>query len=63
MKEAENWFLKAAEQNDKSAQYNLGVLYYESKQLEKAQNWYEKAAVQGHVGAQEELSKLMGGEK
>jgi len=52
-------YLKAAEQGDAQAQYNLGVAYdkgigVESDQKE-AVKWYRKAAEQGHAQAQFEL--------
>ncbi len=60
--EAVNWFLKAAEQGDTSAQFSLGMLYYEgrgvSQDYSKAASWYLKAAEQGHQSAQYNLGVM-----
>ncbi len=53
---AVEWYLKAAEQDDKYAQYNLGYCYDKGQGVEqdyqKAVEWYTKAAEQGNVDAQ-----------
>lgn len=50
------WYLKAAEQGDRDAQYNLGLMYRKGKGVEqsesKAFEWYLKAADQGDADAQ-----------
>ncbi|HBL6964288.1 TPA: sel1 repeat family protein [Morganella morganii] len=44
------WFLKAAEQNHASAQFNLGMMYQNGDGVEKnekvAQEWFQKAEQQ-----------------
>ena len=51
-----NWYLKAAEQGNAKAQFEVGCCYDKGegveKNTEKAFNWYMKAAEQGLVGAQ-----------
>ena len=60
--EAVKWYRKAAEQGYASAQYNLGVCYYNGKGVEQdyeeVVKWYRKAAEQGHPRAQYHLKKL-----
>src|SRR6266704_2297542 len=50
--EAVKWFRKAAEKNDASAQYNLGVCYAQGYGVAKdgveAAKWYRKAAEQNN---------------
>jgi len=54
--EAVKWYRKAAEQDDASAQYNLGLMYAEGLGVEKnekeAVKWYRLAADQGYESAQ-----------
>jgi TPR repeat protein len=55
-KEAVKWYRKAAEQGDATAQYSLGLMYYNGKGVPKddveAVKWYRKAAEQGDATAQ-----------
>jgi TPR repeat protein len=57
--EAVKWYLKAAEQGDAPAQYNLGVCYANGNGVAKnkieAVKWYRKAAEQGNANAQHNL--------
>ena len=50
------WLTRAAEQGDDKSQYELGLRYYEGKDVEqdyaKAIYWYTRAAEQGHIYAQ-----------
>lgn len=52
------WLLKAAEQSDADAQYNLGVVFetgffgMRPPDPVEAVTWYRRAASQGHDGAQ-----------
>ena len=61
-KKAAEWYLKAAEQGDSDAQYNLGAMYYDGKGVKKdrkkAAQWLSKAAAQGDEDAIELLKKL-----
>ena len=49
-------FLKAAEQGDATAQFNLGVMYDKgggvTRDYAEAVRWYRRAAAQGHARAQ-----------
>jgi len=60
--EAEHWLLKAAEQNYRRAQYNLGYLIYSrviiKQDLQKAEYWLLKAAKQNYLPAQYRLGIL-----
>lgn len=60
--EAKNWFLKAAEQGQAKAQFNLGVLYFNGQGVKqdyfKAAEWHQKAAEQGYADAQYNLAKI-----
>ncbi|KAG0276432.1 hypothetical protein BGZ95_007539 [Linnemannia exigua] len=55
-------FLKAADQGDATAQYNIGLLHEEGhgvkKDSKKAASWYHMAATQGHKDAQSCLGTL-----
>ena len=57
--EAVRWYRKAVEQGYASAQYNLGVMYYNVKGVvqdyAEAIKWWQKAAEQGHENAQKSL--------
>ena len=57
--EAANPYLKAAEQGDALAQYNLGAMYRDGEGVEqdygKAIKWYLEAAWQGHNKAKVNL--------
>ena len=56
------WFLKAAEQGQAKAQFNLGVLYFNGQGVKQdfvnAKKWFEKAAKQGHAEATEFLADI-----
>jgi TPR repeat protein len=56
------WYRKAAEQGDKSGQYNLGVAYFNGKGVapdgKEAGAWLEKAALQGDKDAALQLFHL-----
>ncbi len=60
-KESKN-LIKAAEQGDEVAQYNLGVMYYLGdgikQDYEKAFYWFQKAAEQNYAPAQYNLSVM-----
>jgi hypothetical protein len=59
--EAMKWYLKAAEQNDMYAQYNLGNQYYDMEDIASykvALNWYLKAASNGYDKAQYKLGQM-----
>ncbi|MFA6563340.1 MAG: tetratricopeptide repeat protein [Verrucomicrobiia bacterium] len=57
--ESVKWYLKAAEQNDPTAQYNLGWRYADGRgvAMDKAEavKWYRKAAEQNQPDAQAHL--------
>jgi TPR repeat protein len=55
------WYTKAANQGNSSAQYSLGYIYKtedEVKDLQKAINWFQKAADNDYGHAKEEAIKL-----
>ncbi len=52
LKQAAEWFRKAAEQENADAQFNLGVCYDKEEDYKQAVECYRKAAEQGHVDAQ-----------
>ena len=56
--------LKAVEQGDSEAQYNIGIMYLKgrgtSQNPQKAMEWYQKAAEQGLPEAKKLLQHLMG---
>ena len=58
---AVEWYLKAAEQGESSAQYNLGIAYANGQGVEpsdaKAVEWLHKAAEQGDASAQYNLGE------
>ena len=58
----DEWLRKAAFNDNKEAQYKLGVMYergdYFEKDIKAAISWYVKAAEQGHEEAQNRLSVL-----
>jgi len=60
--ETTKWFLKAAEQGEAVAQYNLGVMYDTGKGVPQdyaeARKWYLKAAEQGYISAQNNLGVM-----
>ncbi|WP_143226598.1 tetratricopeptide repeat protein, partial [Actibacterium pelagium] len=55
-------YRKAAEQGHASAQFNLGVTYYNgdgvTQDYAEAAKWYRKAAEQGDASAQNNLAKM-----
>ena len=57
--QAVDFFRKAAEQGHATAQYNLGVCYYNGQGViqdyKEAVKWYRKAAEQGYANAQNNL--------
>ena len=57
--DALKWYRKAAEQGQRDAQYNLGIMYDQgwgvTKDEIEAVKWFMKAATQGHAGAQYNL--------
>lgn len=57
--ESARWYRMAAEQNDATAQYNLGWRYADGRGVpvdkEEAVKWYRKAAEQNHPDAQAHL--------
>ena len=61
-KQAHYWYKKSAEQGDASAQYNLGLMYYNgqgvAQNYTQAAKWYKKSAEQGHASAQFNLSLM-----
>ena len=61
--EAFEWWLKAAEQNDPDAEYNVAGAYYLGemgvpKDLKKAKYWYERAASHGKEQALERIEEF-----
>lgn len=50
--EAMVWYLRAANQGDVNAQFNIGSFYYYAQDYVQAMEWYEKAADQGYAPAQ-----------
>lgn len=59
---AADWYLKAAEEGDKDAQYKLATAYYQGWGVPQddveAARWYRQAAEQGHAEAQHELGAI-----
>ncbi len=55
-KQAAKWFLKAAEQGDSAAQYNIGRMYFDGRGVpqdyKQGIKWLTKAAEQGDVISQ-----------
>ena len=60
--EAAKWYRKSAEQGWESAQFNLGLMYYNGhgviQDYNQALKWWRKAVEQGHVNAQVMLGKM-----
>ncbi len=58
--EAERWYRRAVEQGYASAQFNLGVKYYNSlpQDYAEAAKWFRKAANQGNADAQYNLGVI-----
>ncbi|CAK0744461.1 conserved hypothetical protein [Gammaproteobacteria bacterium] len=65
--EAVSWYLKAAEQGDADAQFNLGIMYAEGRgvaqDIREAALWLRKAAEQGDEDAEIYLDQLQEGRK
>ena len=55
--QAIHWFRKAAKQEHTQAEYELGMLYYESEDYSKAVRWLKKAAKQNYVPAMEKMAE------
>ena len=55
---AEQWLFRAAELKNSAAEYSLGKLFEEQKQMQCALAWYVKAAEHGESFAQYRLGKL-----
>ena len=59
---AVSWYMKAADQGNASAQYNLGLAYKSGYGVAKdqagARKWFQKAADQGYEDAKKELRKM-----
>jgi hypothetical protein len=60
---AAEWYRKAADKNDLSAELHLAALYRDGgkglpRDMEQAADWYRKAAEQGDAGAQATLGLL-----
>ena len=60
--EARKWYLRAADQGDDDAEYNLGALHERENAggqgQEQALSWYRKAAGHGCRTAEERLALL-----
>lgn len=58
--DAAQWFMRAAEQGHKEAQYRLANQYFYgrgvSKDIDQAKKWYREASLQGHL----ESSRMLG---
>ncbi|MFF4947913.1 tetratricopeptide repeat protein [Streptomyces chattanoogensis] len=55
---AEEWYLKAAEGGDETAQWNLGLLYKRLRRLDEAYAWIERSEHEGYEGQLEHLDEL-----
>ena len=67
LQKAFEWYLKAAEQGDKTAQYNVCSIYYSGDQgvtrnMRKAKEWCQKSANQSFDKAQDLLKYMLSGE-
>lgn len=62
IKEAAQWYLKAAEKGNARAQYRVGLLYATGagvdKDLKEAEKWYKKSSFQGFLPAKEALKRM-----
>ena len=60
--EAARWYRKAADQGQKTAQFNLGLMYQSGRGVPKdeaeAIKWFNKAAEQGHEDAKAYLRRM-----
>lgn len=56
--EAAEWYLKAAEQGDASAQWNLALYYYDHSNYDQATKWFTLAAEQGQEKSIEKLKDI-----
>ena len=61
--EAFKWFMKAANQGDIYAEYNLGICYENGngvkRNVPEAVKWFTKAAEKGHPKAAENARRLI----
>jgi len=61
-KKSVEWYIKAAEQGNRDAQYHLGIMYVNGegvpKDYKKAVKWYTKAGKQGEPNAQYNLGYM-----
>lgn len=59
---SEQLYIQAARKNYAPAQYNLGVLLRDGRELEKnieqAYAWFSLASEQGHIKAQEQITRM-----
>ena len=55
---AEEWYLKAIENGNVEAKYNLANLYNEAGEREKAKKWYKESAKSGIEKAKKDLEEL-----
>ncbi|UKY54581.1 tetratricopeptide repeat protein [Streptomyces inhibens] len=55
---AEEWYLKAAEGGDGTAQWNLGLLYKRQRRLDEAYAWIERSAHKGYEKQLEHIDEL-----
>ena len=56
--EARTWLLKAVQQNNTQAQYDLALDLEKEKQFDQAAQWFTKLAMTGHVPSQYSLGSL-----
>ena len=59
---AAEWYRKAADQGNASAQYKIGVFYENgygvTQDKEQAMQWYKKAAEQGNESAKSAIDRM-----
>ncbi|WP_431045751.1 tetratricopeptide repeat protein [Streptomyces sp. P1-3] len=55
---AEEWYLKAAEGGDETAQWNLGLLYKRQRRLDEAYAWIERSEHEDYEEQLEHLDEL-----
>jgi TPR repeat protein len=55
---AGQWYRKAADQEYVPAQFNLGAMYADGRDVAEAVQWYSKAAAQNHAAAQFNLGRM-----
>lgn len=56
--QAKTWYMKAAEQGNADAQYELGAMYFDEQESAQAIPWFKKAAAQGNADAQFQLGNI-----